>query len=211
MLYLLVSQVLADLVDEVSKIMENPELRAAATAGRDTATSTMLAADTVVAQTGAGSVVFKGEDPGTMVVNSGDGEEDSGTMVFNSPGGADAGTVVVNSADADEGTMVFNGQGTGGLVPAKDATLKPGEAGYQPAFMQYFAKDGAAPAAGAVSPRSASAQRAPLSAMSIEDLRKRLDELEPEKEREIEALRKRYQAKRRPIEEALKAKRAASS
>ena len=42
--------------------------------------------------------------------------------------------------------------------------------------------------------------------MSVEDLRKRLAELEPEKEREIEALRKRYSAKRRPIEEALKAK-----
>lgn len=220
---------LAELVDEVSKIMENPELREAVTAGLDmTASDTMIAGDTVV----GGSMVFKGEaDSGTMVVNSGTmvvnmGEDETGTMVFNS-GGSDAGTMVVNRPDGDDGdgTMVFKakpGHDTGNMVPAHptDATLKPGEPGYQPAFMQYFAgKDGgaacAAPGggggvAGAAS-HPPSAQRAPLSAMSIEGLRKRLDELEPEKEREIEALRKRYQAKRRPIEEALKAKQTASS
>mmetsp|Transcript_31301 Transcript_31301/g.82040 ORF Transcript_31301/g.82040 Transcript_31301/m.82040 type:complete len:502 (+) Transcript_31301:68-1573(+) len=221
------SKVLAELVDEVATIMENPQLREAAESGHDTTTSTMLAADTVVAQSRSGSQAFAAVGDAGTVVFGGAGGDDSGTMVVNAAGSGtmmvnepDTGTMVVN--DGSSGTMVVN-DGPSGTMVHNEGTVKAGGGGSpaQPAFMQYFAdKEAEAGGAAAAAPSAAAAAaaatstaspaRPPLSAMSIEDLRKRLEELEPEKQREIEALRKRYQAKRRPIEEALKSKQKAT-
>lgn len=46
-----------------------------------------------------------------------------------------------------------------------------------------------------------------LRSLSSTDLERRLSDLDPEMEREIEELRARYQAKRQPILEAIDAKR----
>jgi len=43
--------------------------------------------------------------------------------------------------------------------------------------------------------------------LSYEELQQRITELDPEMEREIEELRKRYQAKRQPIIDAIDAKK----
>eukprot|EP00041_Stephanoeca_diplocostata_P019690 m.428128 g.428128 ORF g.428128 m.428128 type:complete len:472 (+) comp21372_c0_seq2:294-1709(+) len=152
-------------------------------------------------------------DFGTMVVGGSDTA--SGTLVM-----ADAGTMVVGGTDdasydsgtmADMNTMVETAD-TGTTVALGTSVAVGGDnSSYKPSFMQYFKdqepsgdNDGGAAEKSDV---AAGVPRGPLSSLSIDELKTRLAELGPEKEREIAALRKRYEAKRRPIVEALEAKK----
>nr|ALR88659.1 serine/threonine-protein kinase 3-like 092 [Saccoglossus kowalevskii] len=169
----------------------------------------------------SGTMIPRDSNAGTMVehgtmVDHGD----SGTMIE-----SDIGTMVINSDedDDDDSTMKKISSGSGEK--------------YTPSFLEHFDKldrerlGNTTGSTGSSSSSSIQSQQPTvpigedrdsqrsfgrpftegdfefLKSMSYEDLKTRLNSLDPEMEREIEELRKRYQAKRQPILEAIDAKK----
>eukprot|EP00040_Diaphanoeca_grandis_P016551 m.85537 g.85537 ORF g.85537 m.85537 type:complete len:456 (-) comp25879_c0_seq1:388-1755(-) len=134
-----------------------------------------------------------GGDMGTMV--------DSGTMV-------DAGTMISHSQDdGDFGTMIVNDEDdSSSTMKTNDDSGNDGT--YKPAFMRHLEEQDAKGNNGiAQAPQHAKhIPKGPINDLTIEELKERLNDLKQEKQREIDSLRKRYEAKRRPIREAIKAK-----
>ena len=136
-------------------------------------------------------------DDGTVVATKGEAEveeaeEDLGTMVIR--GGLDTGPILVSGAGDETGTMVV-----GGGDDASTLVVNAGD--YRPAFLDHFEKHGGGGEAAAEDGAAAT------DTLSAEDIRRRLEELEPEMERELAQLRERYRNKMLPIEEAIAAKR----
>lgn len=131
----------------------------------------------------------------TMVEN-----EDTGTMQ------SQLGTMVINSDDEDEEEA--------GTMKRRDETVQPAK----PSFLEYFEQkekeanshnDGAGG-----KENNADNRRLPgeedlqvVSTWSVEELRRRLASLDPQMEQEIEEIHQRYQAKRKPILDAIEAKK----
>ncbi|XP_014671241.1 PREDICTED: serine/threonine-protein kinase 3-like [Priapulus caudatus] len=151
---------------------------------------------------------------GTFIVATSDSE--SGSMLE-----SDLGTMVINSDDDDDnegGTMKHDANG--------DSQLKEK---YRPSFLDHFEKKEVTdqkPQAGEV-PAALRKASAPvqqqeqfgfhrsftdgdfefLKCLTYEELQARMAALDPEMERELEELRRRYQAKRQPILDAIDAKK----
>jgi serine/threonine kinase 3 len=174
--------------------------------------------DTAVADSSATIV----PNTGTLVEKS-DDTADGGTMIVNSDANTlvepDLGTMIINDTDEDDED---DGSGTdkaetmkriGSDAPEQPAGRKgPSAAGQndagrptkqQPAGVQLNAGLGMHPF-----PKSfLDGDFEFLHSLSHDELQQRISELDPEMEREIEELRKRYQAKRQPIIDAIDAKK----
>ncbi|XP_070534549.1 serine/threonine-protein kinase 3-like [Ptychodera flava] len=176
----------------------------------------------------SGTMVHQ-RDTGTMVAHSDSGtmveHSDSGTMVEHSDSGSmmesDLGTMVINSDDDDDDDSTM-----------KKINTASGK-NYTPSFLEHFDRlekerqgmSGGSTGSGGVAQQPTvpvgedrDSQRSfgrpfPegdfefLKSLTYEELQTRLSELDPEMEAEIEELRKRYQAKRQPILEAIDAKK----
>ncbi|WAR16267.1 STK3-like protein [Mya arenaria] len=127
---------------------------------------------------------MKGSQAGTL-------QSESGTVICNSENStmmeSDLGTMVINESDEeDDGTMKRHSTGTGGQEK------------YRPSFLDHFEKKEA---------EANVAQQRALRNLAYDDLERRLADLDPEMEREIDELRARFHAKRQPILEAIDAKK----
>uniref|UniRef100_H3CI16 non-specific serine/threonine protein kinase n=1 Tax=Tetraodon nigroviridis TaxID=99883 RepID=H3CI16_TETNG len=126
----------------------------------------------------------------------------AGTMIHHEDTDTLLGTLVINSDEEDAGTMKRKWS---------EETLQP----TKPSFLQYFEqkekeagvqKDG-------VHRQTSADERRPegdlqvVSTWSVEELHLRLASLDPQMEQEIEEVRQRYQAKRKPILDAIEAKK----
>eukprot|EP00123_Amoebidium_parasiticum_P014960 comp22719_c4_seq3/m.35317 comp22719_c4_seq3/g.35317 ORF comp22719_c4_seq3/g.35317 comp22719_c4_seq3/m.35317 type:complete len:507 (-) comp22719_c4_seq3:655-2175(-) len=166
-----------------------------------------------------GTMVVSGENMGTMVVSgdSGDGEG-MGTMVV-SRNGNDRGSVF---AAGDTGTMVAASSGTmvhGGAEESYDTMAGPsgtiigaseGKGEYRPSFLDHINAEKGQDRPG-TSPATAPQPLSPhqqLKALGYQELKRRLEALEPKMQMEIEDLKRRYAARRRPILMAIAAKKA---
>eukprot|EP00052_Salpingoeca_macrocollata_P011558 m.89121 g.89121 ORF g.89121 m.89121 type:complete len:448 (+) comp18106_c1_seq1:45-1388(+) len=134
---------------------------------------------------------------------------DVGTIVTHDDG---TGTIVTNSASsepADDGND-NNEEEMGTWVKNEDAgTVQAGDktasSDYKPAFLAHFDNGG-----DKEKPDKPAVERAPSAptVLNLEDLRRRLKALQPEMDREIAQLKALYQEKRKPILEAIAAKKA---
>uniref|UniRef100_A0A8C6LE69 non-specific serine/threonine protein kinase n=1 Tax=Nothobranchius furzeri TaxID=105023 RepID=A0A8C6LE69_NOTFU len=131
----------------------------------------------------------------------------SGTMIERADTGtmqSQLGTMVINSDDEDEQEA--------GTMKRRDETMQPAK----PSFLEYFEQkekeandhnDGR-------KENNADNRKLPpegdlevVRTWSVEELRVRLASLDPQMEQEIEEIRQRYQAKRKPILDAIEAKK----
>lgn len=169
---------------------------------------------------GGGTMVRN--DEGTMKGSqSGTLQSESGTVICNSEAStmvdSDLGTMVINeSEEEDDGTMKRHSTATGGKEK------------YRPSYLDHFEKkeqeaqaQRSAPAVPAPQPAQQKQVTPPhhfqrslidgdfefLRNLAYEELERRLADLDPEMEREIDELRARFQAKRQPILEAIDAKK----
>lgn len=157
---------------------------------------------------------MKGSQAGTL-------QSESGTVICNSEAStmvdSDLGTMVINeSEEEDDGTMKRHSTATGGKEK------------YRPSYLDHFEKkeqeaqaQRAQPPAPAPQPVQQKQVTPPhhfqrslidgdfefLRNLAYEELERRLADLDPEMEREIDELRARFQAKRQPILEAIDAKK----
>ncbi|XP_062326450.1 serine/threonine-protein kinase 4-like [Osmerus eperlanus] len=125
---------------------------------------------------------------------------DTGTMVD-----TQLGTMVINSDEEDEVE--------GGTMKRRDDTMQPSK----PSFLEYFEqkeKEANNHQQAGEQGHNADNRKLPaegdlevMRSWSVEDLRVRLASLDPQMEQEIEEIRQRYQAKRRPILDAIEAKK----
>ncbi|EEC14349.1 serine/threonine protein kinase, putative, partial [Ixodes scapularis] len=153
----------------------------------------------------AGTMVKLGADPGTLKADRGGGDE-------NAPAGSDL--------ESDLGTLVINSDGED---DQDDSTMKSeSEELYRPYFLDHFDKkereqQSAAGGGGANSAKTPPRRDATphpgqfpqdlAKYLSNEELGQRMSSLDGEMEREIEDLRRRYQAKRQPILDAMDTKK----
>jgi len=175
----------------------------------------------------SGTMMAK-QDMGTMILNH-DSDTQNGTMIINS------GTMLMNDhgtmIENDMGTMVINDHGDA----TDDSTMKSveslddnsGKQQYRPAYLDHFEKleqqnqrnmaghkrvnDNIFKADGG-GPHFPGKFLGPidfefLKTLTYEELQQRMSSLDTDMEREIEELRKRYQAKRHPIVEAMEVKK----
>ncbi|XP_061640555.1 serine/threonine-protein kinase 4-like isoform X2 [Phyllopteryx taeniolatus] len=150
--------------------------------------------------------------------NSEEDEVDQGTMVRAAPG--DSATVRAAGAagrrDGDEeagtlrsqlGTMVINSDDDAGTMKRTDESSPPSK----PSFLEYFEQKekeaGSQNGGGEERKVLAEGDLELVSSWSVEDLRVRLAALDPQMEQEMEEIRQRYQAKRKPILDAIEAKK----
>ncbi|XP_057309628.1 serine/threonine-protein kinase 3/4-like [Hydractinia symbiolongicarpus] len=170
--------------------------------------------------TASSSTLMANEDMGTMILNH-DGDDQDGTMIINS------GTMVMN-----DGTMIENNLGTMVINDdTDDSTMKSVETSaerqqYRPAYLDHFEKleqQNQRNIAGNKRVnenmlKGDAGQHFPgkflgpidfefLKSLTFEELQQRMSSLDSDMEREIEELRKRYQAKRHPIIEAMEVKK----
>ncbi|KAL4217701.1 Serine/threonine-protein kinase 3 [Mactra antiquata] len=157
---------------------------------------------------------MKGSQAGTM-------QSESGTVICNSEQStmveSDLGTMVINESDEeDDGTMKRHSTATGGKEK------------YRPSYLDHFEKKEQEAQAQRTQPPAPVPQPVPpkqitpphhfqrslidgdfefLRNLKYEELERRLSDLDPEMEREIDELRARFQAKRQPILEAIDAKK----
>ncbi|XP_077315928.1 serine/threonine-protein kinase 4-like [Lithobates pipiens] len=145
-------------------------------------------------------------DMGTMQEFSTMNEEAASTMVENEHLTTQLGTMLINKDDEEEeesGTMKQSSQPE---QPSK------------PSFMEYFEKNenqlGATEKSSAVESPSSFEWKIPLNGdysflkdWSVDELQKKLNELDPMMNREIEEIHQRYQSKRQPILEAIDSKK----
>lgn len=125
--------------------------------------------------------------------------EDTGTMQ------SQLGTMVINSDDEDEEE--------GGTMKRRDETMQPAK----PSFLEYFEqkeREANSHNDGEGRENNADNRKLPaegdlevVSTWTVEELRLRLASLDPQMEQEIEEIRQRYQAKRKPILDAIEAKK----
>ncbi|XP_060553177.1 serine/threonine-protein kinase 3-like isoform X4 [Ruditapes philippinarum] len=161
-------------------------------------------------------------DEGTMKGSqSGTLQSESGTVICNSEAStmvdSDLGTMVINeSEEEDDGTMKRHSTATGGKEK------------YRPSYLDHFEKKEQESQVQRSQPPAPAPQPVPqkqvtpphhfqrslidgdfefLRNLAYEDLERRLADLDPEMEREIDELRARFQAKRQPILEAIDAKK----
>ncbi|XP_051931856.1 serine/threonine-protein kinase 4-like [Hippocampus zosterae] len=120
-------------------------------------------------------------------------EEEAGTMRLQ------LGTMIINSEDEDEA----------GTMKRTDEASPP----VKPSFLEYFEqkeKEASSPngrRGGEECKVLSDADLQLVSSWSVEDLRVRLAALDPQMEQEMEEIRQRYQAKRKPILDAIEAKK----
>ncbi|XP_075869343.1 serine/threonine-protein kinase 4-like isoform X1 [Nelusetta ayraudi] len=152
--------------------------------------------------------------------NSEEDEVDQGTMVRTRTGdtgtiraaGSVSGTMVERQGTMQSrlGTMVINSDdeeqededgGADGTMKRRDQT----EA--KPSFMQYFEQQEADAHSGQGGRSHADADLQVVSSWTAAELRERLASLQPQMEQEMEEIRQRYQAKRKPILDAIQAKK----
>ncbi|XP_077990446.1 serine/threonine-protein kinase 3-like [Glandiceps talaboti] len=179
-----------------------------------------LDSGTMVRQRNSGTMVSH-SDSGTMLEIG-----DSDTMVEHS----DSGTMI----ESDLGTMVINSDDDENEDSTMKKINTASGKHYTPSFLEHFDRlekerqggvsGGSTGSGGGLSQQSTSqvedrdSQRSfgrpfPegdfefLKSLTYEDLQLRLNQLDPEMEREIEELRKRYQNKRQPILDAIDAKK----
>ena len=175
-------------------------------------TGTMLRTGSQTSADAASGTMVMKEGMDTMVMNSGsmviDSSVDTGTMVMN--GGSD--TMVMNS-----GSMVINSDSmviTGTMTCSDGTTQLSGgseaKKEYRPSFMDHFDNMSSEEQPEVAQPKQTAAPTSDfemLGKRSYAELKDRLAQLDPEMEREIEELRRRYQSKRQPILDAMDAKR----
>ncbi|XP_052223430.1 serine/threonine-protein kinase 3-like isoform X2 [Dreissena polymorpha] len=166
-------------------------------------------------------------DDGTMKISqpgSGTLQSESGTVICNSSAAStmvesDLGTMVINESDEeDDGTMKRHSTGTGGNNEK-----------YRPSYLDHFERKEADPSSPKSQPQAPpSSQPLPqrqvtpphhfqrslidgdfefLRNLAYDELERRLADLDPEMEREIDELKARFQAKRQPILDAIDAKK----
>ncbi|XP_045181988.1 serine/threonine-protein kinase 3-like isoform X3 [Mercenaria mercenaria] len=157
---------------------------------------------------------MKGSQAGTL-------QSESGTVICNSEAStmvdSDLGTMVINeSEEEDDGTMKRHSTATGGKEK------------YRPSYLDHFEKKEQESQSQRTQPPAPAPQPVPqkqvtpphhfqrslidgdfefLRNLAYEELERRLADLDPEMEREIDELRARFQAKRQPILEAIDAKK----
>lgn len=170
-----------------------------------------------------GTTRINGSDTGTMIAHSSaestsTTDSEMGTMISH---GSDVNTMVINSSDDEFAGDTMRRMDTLHLAEETDA-----KDDYRPAFMDHFdrADDRTRVAMDAnessPSRQTVGAAASPqkdwrrthtdfdyLKTLSVEELQLRLTNLDPEMERELEELRQRYQAKRKPILDAVNAKK----
>ncbi|XP_036387392.1 serine/threonine-protein kinase 4-like [Megalops cyprinoides] len=153
-------------------------------------------------------------DQGTMVRA---GSSDSGTIRAAGSLGDTARTMIENDGTMESqlGTMVINSddEDEGGTMKRREETMQPAK----PSFLEYFEqKEKEANSHSGVSEPDHGGDNRKLPAecdiemmrtWSVEELKVRLDSLDPQMEQEIEEIRQRYQAKRQPILDAIEAKK----
>ncbi|XP_056885296.1 serine/threonine-protein kinase 4-like isoform X2 [Takifugu flavidus] len=145
-------------------------------------------------------------DQGTMV-RAGSGDSGTiraagslaGTMIQHEDTGTMLGTLVINSDDEDVGTMKRSSEA---VQPAR------------PSFLDYFEqKEKENVQNDGIDGQNHADNRRPegdlqvVSTWSVEELQLRLASLDPQMQQEIEEVRQRYQAKRKPILDAIEAKK----
>lgn len=119
------------------------------------------------------------------------------------------GTMIITEQSNGTGAMIVNDEDTG-TMNFNDSTLKVGcDVVDKPAFMQHFEKHGIkennTPDLNVDT--AADNVEYDIEKLSIQDLRKRLEELQPEMEREIAELKQRYSQKMIPISDAIAQKK----
>uniref|UniRef100_A0A1A8G4Q4 non-specific serine/threonine protein kinase n=1 Tax=Nothobranchius korthausae TaxID=1143690 RepID=A0A1A8G4Q4_9TELE len=131
----------------------------------------------------------------------------SGTMIERADTGtmqSQLGTMVINSDDEDEEEA--------GTMKRRDETMQPAK----PSFLEYFEqkeKEANDHNDGRKENNADNCKLPPegdlevVRTWSVEELRVRLASLDPQMEQEIEEIRQRYQAKRKPILDAIEAKK----
>ncbi|XP_065185374.1 serine/threonine-protein kinase 4-like [Sycon ciliatum] len=189
----------------------------------DENTGTMVISSSVPDVSSSGTMVTKSSSDddmstGTMVMNSGSmvikPMSDTGTMVLNGDedDGSSCGTMVMNTD-----SMVINSDSmviTDTMKCVSDGTTQVSggndrKKDYRPSFMDHFDNMSAeeqreiAP----VKQVPTTSDFEMLGKRSYSELKERLAQLDPDMEREIEELRRRYQSKRQPILDAMDAKR----
>ncbi|KAM8915004.1 LOW QUALITY PROTEIN: serine/threonine-protein kinase 4-like [Spinachia spinachia] len=130
----------------------------------------------------------------TMIAHD---DDDGGTMR------SQLGTMVINSDEEDEEEA--------GTMKRRDETMQPAK----PSFLEYFEQKekeanshrGGGGGDPADNRRPPDGDLQVVSSWSVEELRLRLASLDPQMEQEIEEIRQRYQTKRRPILDAIEAKK----
>ncbi|XP_037108451.1 serine/threonine-protein kinase 4-like isoform X2 [Syngnathus acus] len=146
-----------------------------------------------------------------------DDEADQGTMVRAGPGGLATMRAATTSGQPDPndqtgsvrsqlGTMIINSddEDEAGTMKRTDEASPPAK----PSFLEYFEqKEKEASSRGVDRKAPADAHLEPASSWSVEDLRVRLAALDPQMEQEMEEIRQRYQAKRKPILDAIETKK----
>jgi hypothetical protein len=153
--------------------------------------------------TQAGTQAFGGADSGTIVNSTGSMIVKPPAAAASSPASAAASSAAAASAaaaaaaeddsggfDGESGTMVVTGGGE-----EEDGTMKSrGDAAdYRPAFLAHFDNKRLSDPALKLPLPDSLANITDLRAMAVEDLRKRLSDLQPEMDKEIADLRARYQ------------------
>jgi len=204
--------ILQDMIREAKEIQDEQQ-------SNSQSSGPEMDAATIVRETNGGTLVGKTGDTqkissDTMIVNA-----DSGTMIEN-----DLGTMIINDTTSDDNSTMrtidtvdrpkTDDNSSSNFIGQFDAIVRPAGAGQKPSGGQKpanFAMQQMTPPAnfgGGLSQRSFfDGDFDFLHTLSYDDLQARINALDPEMEQEIEELRKRYQAKRQPIIDAIDAKK----
>jgi serine/threonine kinase 3 len=193
------SSILMQMIDEAQKIQEELDLSSTGNTAKNSVDSSSQPSDdtvnTMVAGT-AGTVIQRSDDEsdGTMIINS-----DVNTLVE-----SNLGTMIINDTDDDENTddisttnntmkridkvdNVLPANSSEGLHQQQPVAVNPGVHQLPRSFLDGDFEF--------------------IHTLSYDELQQRISQLDPDMEREIDELRKRYQAKRQPILDAIEAKK----
>jgi serine/threonine kinase 3 len=205
--------ILLQMIDEAQKIQEELEISTLGDSLRDSSIVIAQKTDdnsgTMVASS-TGTVVQRSDDDGTMIINS-----NANTMVESNN---DNGTMIINDTDEDEdgsdsslaNTMkrIDTDSTDASAHLARDPQVKNDPSGPGKPSPQQQARTSQQNAGiHQLSKSFLDGDFEFIHSLSYEELQQRIAELDPEMEREIDDLRKRYQAKRQPIIDAIDAKK----
>ena len=202
---------LKDLIVEAMQLMKEPRRWLVSSSDEDDEEEE-IDSGTMVSQQGsatpAESGTLVGSNRGTGVSTT----TNSGTMVVN----ASNPTTMTSVATDELGTMVISDdseEAADGTMKCMDSREVKAVAGagahYRPSFMDHFDKQDkhSGPAAKPAALGPGMSDYDFLCRLSYEELKRRLSNLDPDMEKEIEELRRRYQSKRQPILDAMDTKR----
>lgn len=198
------SSILQDMIYEAQRLQDELALSVANDSMKDNNTAAQETGNGTIVANNAGTLVNNGDvTDGTMIVNS-----EANTMIVNNDVNtlveSNLGTMIINDTDDDDA-------GTGKETMKRIATdVKGNVNNARPAFQGQVSQPTPPSAGLGLHPFPKSFLDGDfefLHTLSYDELQQRISELDPEMEREIEELRKRYQAKRQPIIDAIEAKK----